>query len=368
MEEIEDKILSKEFKVEYPCYCFYIFLLNCSLIGSLIPFLVVDFSECWMFCIPFASFFFAIILYIKYHLNKSIEIIRHVYEGKTRVVTRNRLNQKKEIINFPHCNGYFLVNSMTKDWNSHRNRIHIWNGMNIDEELDLEKINLNNTPPKFYWTFRNIRIYDTFEVEKFLRKLVGAEVSYHAKFFGENHDVLKYFQSENFLSYTFSNNIKCFVIIIVIVTLIIIHIIAQKIEKPQIIIMIVFYPLIIISILISVFFHYNKRRLDIFVKDNILFIGITSFTQKSYKKKYIFPLDDIDDWTFPEEKKTSLTIILKNGTSQKICSFSDDEETIKEIAKGLHHLLDKTKGFLYNYMKLNKLKDEIDKALKINNK
>ena len=367
MEEIEDKILSKKFEVKYPCYCFYMFLLYFYFFVSLFPFLIVDFSECWMFCIPIASLFFGIILYIKYHLNKNIEIFWHILERKTRVVTRNRLNQKKEIINFPHCNGYFLVNSMTKDWNSHRNRIHIWNGMNIDEELDLDKINLNNTPPKFYWTFKNIRIYDTFEVNGFLRKLVGAEVSYHAKFFRENHDVLKYFQSENFLSYTFQNNIKCFVIIIAIVALIIVRIISEIIDKPEIG-MIVFYPIIIISILLSVFFHYNKRRLDIFVKDNILFIGITSFTQKSYKKKYMFPLDNIDDWTFPEEKKTSLTIILKNGNSQKICSFSDDEKTIKEIAKGLHHLLDKTKGFLYNYMKLNNLIDEIDKALKIDNK
>ena len=250
---------------------------------------------------------------------------------------------------------------MTGGLVSYRNRIHIWNGMKIDKELDLDKINLSNTPPKFYWTFRNICIYNTYEVERFLRKLVGEEVKYYAKFFGENHNILKYFQSENFLSYTFPDNIICFVIIItIVVALIIVGIIAQKIEKLEFL-PIAFFSILIISILLSVFFHYNKRSLDIFVKDKILFIGITSFTQKSYKKKYIFSFDNIDDWTFPEQKKTSLTIILKNGTSQKICSFSDDEKTIKDIAQKLHDLLDETKGFFYNYMQLNKLIEEIDK-------
>ena len=101
MKEIEEKILSKEFEVEYPYYCFYMFLLYCYFIGSIIPFLVVDFSECGMICIPFASLFFGTILYIKHHLNKSIEIFRYVLEGKTRVVTRNRLNQKKRNYKFP---------------------------------------------------------------------------------------------------------------------------------------------------------------------------------------------------------------------------------------------------------------------------
>ena len=177
------------------------------------------------------------------------------------------LIKKKEIINFPHCNGYFLVISLTKDWNSHRNRIYIWNDMKIDEELDLDKI--------------------TFEVKEFLRQLVEEEVSYHAKFFGVNHNILKYFKSENFLSFTFPNNIRCFVMIIANIALIIVRIISKIIEKSEILI-IVFYSIIIISILLSVFFHYNKRRLDIFVKDNILFIGITSFTQKSYKKNIYF--------------------------------------------------------------------------------
>jgi hypothetical protein len=72
-----------------------------------------------------------------------------------------------------------------------------------------------------------------------------------------------------------------------VVTLIIVGIIAQKIENLEIL-PIAFYSILIISILLSVFFHYNKRRLDIFVKDKILFIGITSFTQKSYKKNIYF--------------------------------------------------------------------------------
>ena len=56
-------------------------------------------------------------------------------------------------------------------------------------------------------------------------------------------------------------------------------------------------------------------------------------------KKNIFPLKEIDHWTFPEEKKTCLTIFLKNKTSQKICSFSDDIETIKSISDKLYSLL-----------------------------
>ena len=314
-------------------------------IFSLFPLIFVGFSKGAIYCLPIFSFFVAIIIYAKCHLNKSIEIFRHVLEGKLRVVTTNKYNQKKEIINIPRRNAYFLVTPMKEGEYSGKSRIHIWNDFYRGEELDLRNINLNNTPPKFYWSFKDISSYfRTYEVDKILQKLVGEDVTFRAKFFGKNHNALRLFENGKFLSYSFQNYVKWFIISISIAILIISHLIFTKLEKEYDnvapIHAIFFNAVIIISIILLIFFHYNRRRMDIFVKDRNLFIGITSFTRGSYKKKYIFPLKDIDHWTFPKEKKTCLTIFLENKTSQKICSFSDDIEIIKSILDKLHYLLD----------------------------
>ena len=242
------------------------------------------------------------------------------------------------------CNAYFLVTPMKEGEYFDKSRIHIWNDFQVGQDLDLRNINLNNTPPKFYWSFKDISsYYSTYKVEDFLKQLVGKEVSFRAKFFGKNHKALRLFQSGNFLSYSFPNYVKWFIIPITFAILIISHLIFSKLEKEYDnvapIHAIFFNAVIMISIILLIFFHYNRRRMDLFVKDRILFIGITSFSRGSYKKKYIFPLKEIDHWTFPEEKKTCLTIFLENKTSQKICSFSDDIEIIKSISDKLHSLL-----------------------------
>ena len=96
--------------------------------------------------------------------------------------------------------------------------------------------------------------------------------------------------------------------------------------------------ILFIIIVILIFFHYFRRRIDIFVKDGNLFIGITTFCQKSYKKKYIFELDSIKECGFLENPKT-LSIKLNNGNILNIWKFSEKEEDLKIISNKLRILI-----------------------------
>jgi len=94
----------------------------------------------------------------------------------------------------------------------------------------------------------------------------------------------------------------------------------------------------LIFILILVFFHYYRRRIDILKKSNTLFIGITTFCQKFYKKKYLLELDSIEECGFLENTKT-LSIKLKNGNRETIWKFNENKEDLKIISNRLDHLI-----------------------------
>ena len=81
--------------------------------------------------------------------------------------------------------------------------------------------------------------------------------------------------------------------------------------------------LIIIQI---IFFHYNKKRIDFYVNEGILFIGITSYFLKSYSKEYFYNLDDVKDFELIKKccKNYTLNIVLKNNNIEKICDFSNE--------------------------------------------
>ena len=75
-----------------------------------------------------------------------------------------------------------------------------------------------------------------------------------------------------------------------------------------------------------IYFSNHKKRLDIFVEGKMIFIGITSFSQKSYKKLYNYENTSIENYylTLKDCNRATLSLKLEGGKIQKICDFSNE--------------------------------------------
>lgn len=137
------------------------------------------------------------------------------------------------------------------------------------------------------------------EFENWLKLLIGEnmEFSSNVKFTSKKENILKFFMSKNILSFTFKNYMKYYIILYGVIFFALFYLLISSLikdeydEKGQIIFGAKNYLFIIgphifyiIMIIILVFFHYYRRKIDIFIKGRTLFIGITTFCQKSYKK------------------------------------------------------------------------------------
>ena len=88
-------------------------------------------------------------------------------------------------------------------------------------------------------------------------------------------------------------------------------------------------PLILIFLIVLfwTYFSNHKKRLDIFVEGNMVFIGITSFSQKSYKKLYNYENTSVENYylTLKDCNRATLSLKLEGGKIEKICDFSDEK-------------------------------------------
>ena len=85
--------------------------------------------------------------------------------------------------------------------------------------------------------------------------------------------------------------------------------------------------LIFLIVLFSTYFSNHKKRLDIFVEGKMIFIGITSFSQKSYKKLYNYENTSVENYylTLKDCNRATLSLKLEGGKIEKICDFSDEK-------------------------------------------
>lgn len=328
------KDISHTFYFNYSCYCFYIFLIY-FMIGGTFLYIIVYSSEFWMemIFVPIFIFFIFLLLYIYYYHNKEIEIIRNIYYNRIRVVVRNKLNMRREILNISAKNGCFSYNGFIE-----RNRLNIYNNFNDMSDLNLREINLSNKPPKFFWTFKDVSYYSWEEYRGWLKTIIGYEKYSDIKFTSKKEKQLKYFNTSNFLSFELKDYMKYYIISIAIILVIINSVIITNIEEEKdetqigahTYVGLCYWVIGIITTIFLVIFHHHKRRIDIFDDGLNLFIGITNFFQKYYKKKYIFNINSIDKFCFLEDGKT-LSITLKQGNPQIIYKFSDNKDDLEII-------------------------------------
>lgn len=192
---------------------------------------------------------------------------------------------------------------------------------------------------------------------------IGYEVLFSSK---EKEKNLKIFKGKNFISFAFNSYIRCFAILIIVLLEFIFYAISFSVARKNSnknntntgdkteededvgILVIAMMPGLsqIISIFLIVFFWVyfsnHKKRLDIFEEGKMIFIGITSFSQKSYKKLYNHEITSVENYylTLKDCNRATLSFKLEGGEIQKICDFSDEKrEDLEFLDENLKKLI-----------------------------
>ena len=178
---------------------------------------------------------------------------------------------------------------------------------------------------------------------------IGEEIhtgGIYAKFISEKEKVLKYYNYDDFLSYYLNSRISLYITFILILIWFIFYYLVlffgqdcyhyeKNYRGEEVKVQDLWVGLslglglwvhIILIIIQIIFFKYNKKRIDFYVNEGILFIGITSYFLKSYSKEYFYNLDDVKDFELIKKccKNYTLNIVLKNNNIEKICDFSNE--------------------------------------------
>ena len=280
--------------------------------------------------LPFLPIFLIILLFViflKYLHKKEIELVNNVYYDRFSINSVNQLGMKKQELNIPYKNSAFKLIKASEYYFT----LYI---ANTFENVDLRELNVEGIPPKFFYIFHNINHYDEFQLERILEDRIKNN-KLHFEYELMSNDKLKYYKTNNFLSYKMNNYINRYIVSICIL-IGLVYGITLKImgdnnpkEKQNYITLIVFgiFILLFIMIISLVICSYLYRRIDIINKDNIIFIGITSFLRKSYSKKFIFEKDSIDEYKYvPNGGKKTLEFKLNDNNTQKIWDFKNNEK------------------------------------------
>jgi hypothetical protein len=363
LNEYKKDITTTKFFHKTCCYKCKIFWFSLCLLLSALPILITGLNIiAFAICLPI-MLFFAFLIYISNYYNyEEIEIAHNVYYGRVKVNVKNSLNRIIKVLDIPSTSACFRVSR--KDYCECI--LHIWDKFDKNTSIDLRKMYMEKVPSKFYWYFDGIVLTDYFQSKKELETFIGEElfsdnnVQFSSKKPEKN---LKIFNGKNFLSFTFNSRIKCYLIFIVIlieiILLIIFSIIAtqyqkkmvnnkDKNEKEEGSLLLGLFPglnmifVVSLFILIYVYFSYNKKRMDIFIRDNMIYIGITSFTQKSYEKIFTFEYRSVRNFILTQKlcREATLEVLLQDEQIQKICQFTgENKEDLVFFEKKLKDLI-----------------------------
>ena len=335
------------FEFEYNCCykCFIFFLCLADMIISILSLIFMK-EEGIIVLIILFSIFIPFTLIVLYYYNKKIEIINNYFYFRVNLI--NELGITRKIIELPLNNACFIL--LRKDNYNNRFKLHIFNKFIKDKSLDdLKKEKKKNIAPKFHWSFDNIYHYDEHKLREMLKVSIGKEIyagGIYGKFISEKEEILKYYNYDNFLSYYLNSRIYLYITFILILILFIFYYLVlffgqdcyhyeKNYRGEEIKVYDLWYSLslglswyvtLCLIIIQTIFFKYNKKRIDFYVNEGILFIGITSYFLKSYSKEYFYNLDDVKDFELIKKccKNYTLNIVLKNNNIEKICDFSNE--------------------------------------------
>lgn len=373
-EYLEEQAKKDETYKLYPSYsCFYkfyswlIYLIYFFIVFAMI---ITNFEELAIaLCIPILFFFIALNIYLKYTHYKEIIVAYNIYYRRVKIYVVNKYNSTRKVLDISKDSAAFALVQEGDIW-SYYFTLHIFDNFDKNTSIDIRKMNMEGIPPKFHWSFKNIFCFHHYDEESLLEKYIGEKMieDYNIKFTSEkDKKKIKYFKTNNFLSFNLHSKIKCYSISIVILIAIIIYAIGIPIfstydtydvekknyenqeqqyeEAPLFLILLLgltwIVSVIIIILLCYIFKYIFYKRIDILKRDNILFIGITSFFKKSYIKKYIFDYISIENFELEKKNCNNATLILnlKDKTNHKICDFTGEKkEDLDFIIKNLNRI------------------------------
>lgn len=186
--------------------------------------------------------------------------------------------------------------------------------------------------------------------------------------------IIKFYKSHNFLSFTLNSRIRYYMSLIVFLICVLLYTIVpmiiraiyenNKTEEKKIynetnyykkekhetevplgfilFIALTWFVSFLVILFICYFFKNFKKRIDIIKKDTIVFIGITSFFQKSYIKHFIFNYNSIEGFKLTRKsfKNATLELKLEDEKIQKICDFTgESKEDLDLFEKKLNELI-----------------------------
>ena len=279
------------------------------------------------FYLPFFLIIFSFIIFIKYFHKKEIELVNNVYYGRFAVNIKNQLSMKKKVLDIPYNNSAFKLIGADNYFT-----LYIANTFN---DVDIRELNDGGIPPTFIYIFHNLYHYNEFILREILEDRIKHSYLYF-KYEFISSEKIKYYKTNNFLSYRISNNISRYIIIIFICIGLIYGLILYFIgnnnpQEKNYYIGLIVLGLIILFIIMMIVLGISSqfyRRIDVIKQDNIIFIGITSFLRGSYTKKFILNKKSIEECYFiPNGRKKTLELKLNDNNTQKICDFKNNEKT-----------------------------------------
>jgi hypothetical protein len=333
------------------CYKCSIFFLCLFIFSFALPMLITSFETTTvLICFPFFLICFISLILLTYYHYKKIKISRNIYYSRVKISLTNELGFEIKVLDIPSSSACFHLT--WKDIYNHKYTLHVCDKFNKNTNIDLRKMYMEKKAPKFYWYFEDIQCFG-YNLDRELKELIGEEmvVGYDVLFSSkEKEKHLKIFKGKNFISFALNSYIRCFAILIIILLEFIFFAIflsvtgkysnknntntGDKTEEDEdegslvIGIMPGLNNIIFIFLIVFfwIYFSNHKKRLDIFVEGKMIFIGITSFSQKSYKKLYNYENTSIENYylTLKDCNRATLSLKLEGGKIQKICDFSNE--------------------------------------------
>ena len=369
LNELKKDITKTKF-VSYGCgYKCLNALLFLFILGVALPMVIIGFEEhiTPIFMILLLFFIFLLLLNMYYHYEK-IEIARNIYYQRVKITLTNKLNMKIKVLDLPSTSACFRLSR--KDLYGYKYILHVFDKLDKNPDTDLIKMNVEKAAPNFYWYFDDIDCFGEYEFNEELEHFIGENMvpGYDILFSSEEKEKdLKIFKSRNFISFIFNSRIKYYITCIILLMYIIflhIHFLlynylynhennANNRNKNGEEEVNLYFPItpglsmIVVPLLIGLFckyFAHHKKRLVILAKDNVIFIGITSFRKKSYIKHFMFEFDSIEDFVLTRKDCRNATLELKlvGDKIQKICEFTGEKkEHLNFLEKNLKLLIGK---------------------------
>ena len=365
----EDKISIKiRNKGNYICIFFVLFYLVFAVIGIISS--LLDKNDVLSLALTLFFICVFIILMIIQLNTKRIELIKDTSNNLLIIKKYNLLNCKKETFNLCLENYIFDILTDKADEDNIKYHLLIVDTFKNLSEIDLDSSDILKKPIKIFYLIKNIKYSENINKEA-LNRFIGAppdvknpiielKTGISIADIDEEFKLKKYIKiSDNFFSYYFkepffedSTFILFLFCINFICTIGLLLYIFEVDKKNELMTGFVICVLFIFNA-IMVFRRENRiKRMDvIYTKDfKKMFIGLVKYYEKTYKKFFVFDINNIEKFKFEQNKKSNkyfnLNVELKNEEIKKICELENEEDSMNTLLIALNEKMEKDEIFI----------------------